>query len=213
MCDAHGIYTPGTNTSTSTGTGGFTTHCRDKQFRSLRRRWIVIAHDFHERPSMRISNLGGLGISDTDVLQPGTVISFDITGTPCSGIYEQDIRNGLNNWTGQMMNIVSVTTNASGYIPLHVNVTVTATVTNAVPAGDLRGQIISALDALSQSYFASTCVGGVSLADNVLNVAPGSTGTGAPPAPPSPLNIPWSTAAVVVAGVVGLLVVTNMFRR
>ena len=101
---------------------------------------------------MRIGNLGvlgALGFSDTDVLAPGTVISFDITGTPCSGIYEQDIRNGLNNWTGQMMNIVSVTTNASGYIPLHVNVTVTATVTNSIPAGELRGQIISALDALS----------------------------------------------------------------
>lgn len=158
---------------------------------------------------MRIA-LGGLGISDTDALQPGTIISFNITGTPCSGIYEQDIRNGLNNWAGAMMNIVSVTTNASGYIPLHVNVTVTATVTNTIPAGELRGQIIAALDALSQSYFASTCAGGVSLTDNVLNVAPGSTGTGAPP---PTLDIPWSTAAVVVAGVVGLLVVTSMFRR
>lgn len=157
--------------------------------------------------------LGGLGISDTDVLAPGTVVSFTISGAPCSGIYEQDIRNGLNNWTGQMMNIVSVTTNASGYIPMNVNVTVTATIINTVPAGDLRGQIISALNALSQSYFASTCVGGVSLADNVLNVAPGSTSSGNPPAPPSLLNLPWSTTAVVVAGVVGLVVISSMFRR
>ena len=168
---------------------------------------------------MRISGLGGfvgiggLGMSDTDILQPGTVISFTITGTPCSGIYEQDIRNGLNNWTGGMMNIISVSTNPSGYIPLHVNVTVTASVTNALPAGDLRGQIISALDALSKSYFASTCVGGVSLADNVLNVASGSTSPGAPPAASSLLDIPWSTTAVVVAGVVGLVVVTSLFRK
>lgn len=165
---------------------------------------------------MRISGLGylnGLGIADTDVLQPGTIVSFTITGTPCSGIYEQDIRNGLNNWTGQMMSIVAVTTNPSGYIPLHVSVTVTASIINALPAGDLRGQIIAALDALSQSYFNSTCAGGVSLADNVLNVAPGSTSTGAPPAPSSPFDISWSTTTVVVAGVIGLLVVSSMFRR
>jgi hypothetical protein len=121
----------------------------------------------------------GLGVTDTDVLKAGTVITFGVHGTPCSGIYEQDIKNDLNNWAGSMMQINSVTTTAEGYVPLVVDVIVNATVKNDITAGSLRGQIIAALAALSNSSFWSTCAGGVSLKDGTLSVASGGTSNAA----------------------------------
>jgi hypothetical protein len=147
---------------------------------------------------MRLHGLGNLGMSDTDVLQPGTVISFNVTGD-CTGVYESDIQNTLNNWAGQMMTVNSVTTNLTGYIPTNINVSVIATVINALPAGDLRGQIISALDALNNTM--PLCPG-VMLQGGVINLASGSTSAAL--TNPSTSNLfGLSTTTLLLAGVVG----------
>ena len=160
---------------------------------------------------MRITGLGyglhGLGYSDTDILPAGTMITFGVHSDTCGVTFNaaQDITDDLNNWTSQMMQINSVTNTWEGAIPGIVDVTVNATVKQSILGGTLRGQIVAALAAVSACS--------LSLLNNTLNVAPGSTSTGTPPPPTSPFAIPWSTTAVVVAGVVGLLVVTSMFRR
>lgn len=161
---------------------------------------------------MRIAGLGylgSLGVSDTDILNPGTVVTFQVHGSSCSGVYEQDIRDGLNNWMSQMVNISSISTNVEGYVPTVVDVTVTAVVTNPIPAGELRGQIIAALAALSQGVSSLNC-GGVQLKNNAMDIAPGGTGTAAPPSSGgSPFDLfglsPITLA--LVGAVIGLVVV------
>lgn len=176
--------------------------------------------------AMNLSGLAALGITDTDVLDAGTVITFTVHGTfPCSGIWENDIRDTLNNWVGQMMQVNSVTTTAEGYVPSVVDVDVNATVKKAVSAGSLRGQIIAALAALSNTKFYTTCIGGVSLVGNVINAAPG--GTNAPNTCPQgtkgdatgkcvPIDsgIPWTTIAIAAgAGLAGLIVLMVVIKR
>lgn len=186
-------------------------------------------------------SLSGLGYADTDTLPAGTVITFGVHGTPCSGIYEKDITDDLNNWAGSMIQINSVSTTAEGFIPMVVDVIVNATVKQAVTAGILRGQIIAALAALSNSSFWSTCAGGVSLKDGSMSaaLAPASGGTantstcpqgtvanaqgiclcsnGQPPnaqgvCPTS--SIPWTTIAIAAgAGLVGLIVLMVVIKR
>lgn len=179
--------------------------------------------------AVHLAGLAALGITDTDVLQPGQVITFTVHGGfPCSGIWEADIRDTLNNWAGEMMQINSVTTSALGEVPSVVDVNVNVTAKKAVTAGSLRGQIVAALAALSATKFYTTCVGGVSLANNVINAAPG--GTNAPNTCPTGYTfnaqgqcippdsglggIPWSTIAVAGGlGVAGLVVLLLVLKR
>ena len=143
-------------------------------------------------------------MSDTDVLAPGTIVSFTVHGSPCGQIYEQDIRNGLNNWTSQMMSIVSLTTTPEGYVPTIVNVNVTATVINAIPAGDLRGQIMAALNAMSNVGVTPCTLG---LQDNVLNYAAGGTD---PAAPASSSSSTVSTSVLIAAAaLLGVVILTR----
>lgn len=181
--------------------------------------------------ALRLSGMGALGYSDTDVLKAGTVITFGVHSATCGITFNaaQDITDDLNNWAGQMMQINSVTNTWEGAIPGIVDVTVNATVKQDVLGGVLRGQIVAALAAIT------SCT--LSLTNNTLNVAAGSTsnaptcpsGTtanaqgiclcsnGQPPnaqgvCPTS--SIPWTTIAIAAgAGLAGLILLMVVIKR
>ena len=179
--------------------------------------------------AVHLAGLQALGITDTDVLQPGQVITFTVHGGfPCSGIWEADVRDTLNNWAGEMMQINSVTTSALGNVPSVVDVNINATVKKAVTAGSLRGQIVASLAALSSTKFYTTCVGGVSLASNVINVAAGGTNSantcptgyvfnaqGQCVPPDNGLGgFSWSTIAIAGGlGLAGVIVLVMVLKR
>ncbi len=174
---------------------------------------------------------GGLGMSDADTLYPGNIVTFEVTGSPCSGISASDISTTLQNWTGQMMKINTIGNTASGYIPGVVDVQVNATVLREMPAGDLRGQIMQALAAMQPSQTESTiglmvgavapgagiigqCPGGIGLKDSVINLASGGTNNAPnPPAynPFGSLELLSGGAAlgIAAAGILALILLTR----
>lgn len=149
---------------------------------------------------MRIHGLGGLGITDTDTLNPGTIITFTVHSAMCTGVSNQDVATALNNWLSQMMSIVSVANTWEGVLPTVLDKEVTATITNAVTAGDLRGQIMAALAADTQCN-------GLVLVNNVINIASGGTNPGLPDTP-NPFGISPMTLALLGA-VIGLVIVSR----
>jgi hypothetical protein len=180
--------------------------------------------------ALRLSGIRGLGYSDTDTLPAGTVITFGVHSDTCGLTFDAaaDITAGLNNWTSQMMQINSVTNTLEGEIPGIVDVTVNATVTNAILGGTLRGQIVAALAAMTG------CT--LSLLNNTLNAASGGTAAANTCPPGTTANaqgvclcsngqvpnslgvctstIPWTTIAIAAgAGLVGLIVLMVVIRR
>lgn len=178
-----------------------------------------------------LSGMRGLGYSDTDTLPAGTVITFGVHSDTCGLTFNAaaDITAGLNNWTSQMMQINSVTNTWEGEIPGIVDVTVNATVTNSILGGQLRGQIVAALAAMTG------CT--LSLLNNTLSAAAGGTAN-APTCPsgttanaqgvclcpngqpPNSLGvcptsaIPWNTIAIAAgAGLLGLIVLMVVIKR
>lgn len=162
---------------------------------------------------MKLTGLGLGVVSDETILNSGATVSFTViekdTGQlGCSGIFEEDIVDGLNNWASEMMTITGVETMASGYIPTNVRVEVTAVVVKPVAAGVLRGQITRALAAMGGP---ALCPLGLVIENGVMNVTGGGGGTGGTQGPPAPKPTPdldWSTtvAVVAVAAVVGLVI-------
>lgn len=181
--------------------------------------------------ALRLSGIRGLGYADTDTLPAGTVITFGVHSDTCGITFNaaQDITAGLNNWTSQMMQINSVTNTLEGEIPGIVDVTVNATVTQSILGGQLRGQIVAALAAMTG------CT--LSLLNNTLSAASGGTAnaptcptgttanaqgvclcsSGQPPnsvgvCPTS--TIPWTTIAIAAgAGLAGLIILMVVIKR
>ncbi len=153
---------------------------------------------------------GGLGMSDTDVLQPGQIVTFTVHGTLCAfpgGPGPDDVSTTLNNWAGAMMTLNSVQSSVEGMVPGILDVNVNATVKQQMPAGDLRGQIIAALSAMNDNVSCHN----VSLKDNVLNAAPGGTQTPTPH-PTDTSSIPWGIVLPSAALLFGAILLTGQRR-
>lgn len=155
---------------------------------------------------MRLAGLGA--VNDATVLEPGVQVSFSVEASPaCQGVTAQDVRDTLNNWNSQMLQLNRVESRAGNWMPFYTNFfDVQASVRKQIAAGLLRAQIIASLDAMT-----GCPTGGVSLSSNALNVT-GVGGTHDPgeiPVPNSQGGIPWSTTAVVlgVAGLAALAIV------
>lgn len=179
---------------------------------------------------MKLTGLGfgGLGVDDQSILQPGTIVTFEIRGIACPIGFapdSQSIATAINNWASQMITINAIERNALGYVPGQFDWQVNATVKQAMPAGDLRGQIIAAVSAFGR---ASSC-NDVQLVDSALNVAGGGTNPiapntlGAPPNPPGTCGIldylagncgsgPGIGTTIIIA-VVGLVAVAFLTRK
>lgn len=128
----------------------------------------------------------GAPINDQQILNPGTVIQFDVDATcvPFVGATAADIQQSLENWTSDFLtiNLVADSTNLITAIAYNTY-RVTATVNQAIACGQVRGQVISAINGMAAGECPSVIVNNAIYA--AQNVQQGATppGTGTPSTP------------------------------